>query len=366
MKIKVFTADQKGKRLYVGVLSAKELIKQAQVDYWTPDSPNGYQRQLVPKRIADGAWYLMEGEAIFPTSVLISIRGERATFTEEARIDGASIGTLDVPDDEALFVIDGQHRKEMLAEAIRRGERSLEDYQVPVAILLAPDKFDEMRAFYLVNSRAKSVPTDIADRLLHQAYKERGNIWLREMESPQDKRAEKAVLQARATMAVDFLRQNSPIWQNMVEVPGEAKPSRHAVKQHTLVSSLLEGPFKESSFTRLDDQSVGELLDRYWRAQAEVFPEAFAEPENYSIRRTPGLYALHMIFPDVFERCRETRDYSQQKMVEILRGLGIDSNFWHKDADIGDPRTFGTGMKSLRLLAEYLRQSLPRLALAGM
>jgi DGQHR domain-containing protein len=365
MKIKVFMADQKGAKLYIGVLSAKDL-KKAKVDYWTPNTPDGYQRPLNEKRIGEGAWYLIEGEAIFPTSVLLSVRGEGAVFHEETSVDGITLGTLDVPDEQAVFVIDGQHRKEMLEEAIRRGERVLEDYQVPVTILLAPEKFEEMRAFYLVNSRAKSVPTDIADRLLQRAYRERGGVWLLEHESPSDKKAEKSLMQGRATMAVDYLRQHCPVWQSMIEVPGEEKPSRHAVRQHTIVSSLLEGPFKESTFTRLDDQAIGELLDRYWRALAQVFNEAFAEPENYSIRRTPGLYSLHMIFPDIFERCREMRDYSEEKIVEILRGMNLDSNFWHKDADVGDPKTFGTSMKSLRILAETLRALLPRLSLAGL
>lgn len=365
LSVKVLTAEQKGVKLYIGVLPAKELLKRAQVDYWTPANSDGYQRQLVPKRVTEGAWYLMEGEAVFPTSILVSIRGS-AEFREEARLDGIAIGTLEVGDDQPLWVIDGQHRKAMLEEAIRRGERDLEEYQIPVTIFLAPDKFEEMRTFYLVNSRAKSVPTDIADRLLQRAFKERGKLWLQEKESPQERKAEKAVLQARATNLVDYLRENCRVWQNMVEVPGEERPSRNAVRQHMLVSSLLEGPFKDASITRLDDKSIGQLSDRYWSALVQVFPEAFEEPENYSIQRTPGVYSLHMVFPDVFERCREVRDYTQEKMTEMLQTMALDSTFWHKDPNIGDFRTHGTGMKSLRLLADFLRDQLPRLSLAGL
>lgn len=365
MELNVLTAEQKGVRLYVGVVPVKELLKRAKVDYWTPSTPDGYQRPLVARRIAEGAWYLIEGEGIFPTSILISIR-EGAEFYEQQRFNGVVFGLLKVRDDVPWWIIDGQHRKEMLQEAINRGERSLEEYQVPVTFFISPDKFAEMRAFYLVNSRAKSVPTDIADRLLQQALKAAGKIWLLTKESPSPKKAEKAIYQARAATIVDYLREKCPIWKDKVEVPGEPKPSPYATRQHTLVVSLLEGPFKDPSLTRLDDQSLGDLLDRYWCALANVFPDAFKQPEVHSIQRTQGVYSLHMIFPDVFERCREARDYSQKKMAEILWATGLDSNFWHTHPAIGDPRTLGTGMKSIRLLAAYLTELLPKISLAGL
>lgn len=361
MKIQVLEAEQKGVPLYIGALRAEELLKGAQVDTWSPGNPQGYQRGLVSKRIGEVAWYLIDGEGIMPTTVLLSVR---------THIEPDS-GVLEIPDGEPLWVIDGQHRVAGLRGAIDRGQQSLNDYLIPVTILANPDRFDEMRLFYIVNSRAKSVPTDIADRLLQRALQERGELWIREKEAPQEKKAEKAYHQARATGIVDYLRDKCPVWRDMVELPGETKPNRYAVRQHTLVTSLLEGVFKDSSLTRWEDTALGELLDRYWQALSEVFPEAFQEPGEYSIRRMPGIYALHMIFPDVFERCRETMGpvadkYSKERMTAILKEMGLESEFWHTDPERGDPRTLGTGMKSIRLLAAYLRGSLPPLALAGM
>ncbi len=367
MKLKALKLEQKNVPIYLTVLPAQILVdeEKAKVDRWSPSNPKGYQRQVQDRRANEAAWYLIKAEGWFPTSVLLSIRDE-VKFEQPKRIDGFQEGYLDIPDGTTLWIIDGQHRVEGLKRAIDKGAQELKDYQVPVAIVLNTDVVNEMRMFYIVNTRAKSVPGDIADRLLQQALKEKGELWLEETEAKDIGRSQKAVQQARATNLVDYLNANCPAWKDFVAVPGAAKPHHMAIKQHTLVASLLEGAMKDPSIERLDDKSVGDLLNRYWQALMALFPEAFNDPENYSIRRTPGVYALHMLFPDVFERCREKKDYSVAYMKQILEHAGLTSAFWSTDINTGDPRTFGTGMKSLRLLADYLRTLLPPLTLSGM
>ena len=367
MKLKVLRMEQSGVPIYLGVLPAEILTNEerARVDRWSPSNPKGYQRAIQDKRANEAAWYLIKAEGWFPTSVLVSIR-ENVGFDEAGRNDWCTEGYLDVPDSSVLWIIDGQHRVEGLKRAIERGAQDLKGYQVPVAIVVNTDVVSEMRMFYIVNTRAKSVSADIADRLLQQALKEKGGLWLKETESKYLAKSEKLVLQARATNVVDYLNASCPIWQDFVAVPGAVKPHPMAIKQHTLVSSLLEGTMKDHSIERLDDRSIGELLNSYWQALGAVFPEAFNKPENHSIRRTAGVYSLHMLFPDIFERCREARAYRAEDMKEILDHTGLTSEFWSTEADVGDTRTFGTGMKSLRLLADYLRSQLPPLTLAGM
>lgn len=367
MKLKVFRLGQKGVPIYLSVLPAHILVdeERARVDRWSPSNPKGYQRPVLDRRANEAAWYLIKADGWFPTSVLVSIR-EKVDFKEEEKSDWFTEGHLDIPDSSILWIIDGQHRIEGLRRAIEKGAQELKNYQVPVAIVLNTDVLDEMRMFYIVNTRAKSVPGDIADRLLQQALEKKGELWLKESESQYTARQQKAFLQARATNIVDYLSDNCPVWKDFVAVPGAAKPHHMAIKQHTLVSSLLEGALKDHSIERLDDKSIGELLNSYWQALAAAFPEAFSEPENYSIRRTAGVYSLHMLFPDIFERCRESRDYTTVHMKEILDHTGLISSFWNTDPNTGEPRTFGTGMKSLRLLADYLRGLLPPLTLAGM
>ncbi len=367
MKLAAFRFEQKGVPIYLTVLTAKILTDEARakVDRWSPTNIEGYQRQVQDKRANEAAWYVVKSEGWFPTSVLVSVRAE-VKFDGTKNHDGFSEGELTIPEGTILWIIDGQHRVEGLRRAIEKGSQDLSDYPVPVALVANPEKVSEMRMFYIVNTRAKSVPGDIADRLLQQALKEKGSYLLEETEYKDVTRSKKAVFQARATNIVDQLSANCPAWKGFVSVPGAARPHPLAAKQHTLVSSLLEGALKDPTTERLDDKSIGNLLDNYWSAMMEVFPEAFKQPEGYSIRRTAGLYSLHMLFPDILERCRETKDYSTAHMRQILSTMNLPSDFWSTNPDVGDHHTFGTGMKSLRLLADYLRSLLPPIVLAGM
>jgi len=358
MEIEVKRIEQKGQVLYLGSLPAEELMKRGRVDMWTPSNPNGYQRPLVPKRIGEVAWYLVKGEGVMPTSILLSVRSE-AVFDERRSV-------IDIPDEETLWVIDGQHRIAGLVRAIEQGARELEDYPLPVVIMVNPDKFDEMRSFYVVNSRAKSVPTDVAERILQRTRAKMGELWLKMHEDKAEKKADRAVNAAKAVEVVDYLRSQCPVWKGMVSVPGEPKPNVNAVKQHTLVVALVDGPYKVKTLADLDISSLGVLLSRYWEAVKEVWPEAVEEPKSYSVMKSTGVYVLSALFVDVFERCREARDYTKPKMVELLQSLGISSEFWSSDENKGDPLTFSTSLKSMRLLHVSLKERLPGLALAGL
>jgi len=358
MELEVTRIEQKGVVLYLGWLRAEELIKRGQVDKWTPSHTEGYQRSLVDKRVGEVAWFLREAEGVMPTSVLLSIRSE-AMFDEKQSV-------LDIPDEKTLWIIDGQHRVAGLVKAIEQGAQELKDYPFPVVIMVNPDKFDEMRAFYLVNSRAKSVPTDVAERILQRTMLERGKEWIRMHEAKEVQRADRAVNMAGAVGVVDYLRSQCSVWKGMVAVPGEPKPNPYAAKQHTIVAALLEGPYKVSILAAFDPTDLGVLVSRFWEAAEEVWPEAFKDPKLYSVRKTPGIWGLNMLFVDVFERCREVRDYNKPKMVELLRYLGIDSEFWSSDPNKGDPRTLGSSLKAIRLLHAFLREQLPALTLVGL
>jgi hypothetical protein len=64
----------------------------------------------------------------------------------------------------------------------------------------------------------------------------------------------------------------------------------------------------------------------------------------------------------VAQLCRETNDFSSNRMYEILGETGITAEFW--SASRGHPLVKETGAKYMRALGEYLREHLPRLELA--
>ena len=67
--------------------------------------------------------------------------------------------------------------------------------------------------------------------------------------------------------------------------------------------------------------------------------------------------------PVLIQRCLGERDLTKDKMRELLEATGINSDFWNKE--VGDPYTLGTGMASIRALAQYIIEQLPKGAAAG-
>lgn len=377
LELKAVRVQQRDVTLILTVIPAGELLKRARVDMWEEGNPEGYQRALVDGRLRKVADYLMVEEGVLPTSVLVNVRdGDELKFKVTDKSSGYEVGTLRLPDEQVLWVVDGQHRLYGLKRAIDAAAEEekyeqgaeLADYPFPVTFMVGLDRYKEMRHFYLVNTRQKGVPTDYVDRHLYQMYKKAGPRLIRV-------EGEAGYARARATEMVDSLRKDpeSP-WHNLVIVPGGNKKSKGAglTRQHAIVASL-QPVFADRYIRGLRDEKVAGVLKNYWAAIKDLMPDAFKHPQEYGILKTVGIYSLHMVLPDVIERCRDAGDFSKDKMAEVLRAVGkgmqnpkenpVDSEFWHKDR--GNPMTFGTSMKGLRYLAEYIRERLPEVKVPG-
>ncbi len=96
----------------------------------------------------------------------------------------------------------------------------------------------------------------------------------------------------------------------------------------------------------------------FWSALKALLPAAFSEPENYVLQTTPGVQALHLVFPQVVDLCRESKDFSPRKMHSILTTVRMSTGFWHKQR--GHPLTKEKSLTAQKALAQYLLDKLPR------
>ncbi len=150
MKIKAFSIRQRGAeedvQIYVTSLPAIELIERHEMDRWTPEHTEGYQRLPLESRFGTNRGsivrYLLRELGAFPTSILLNVRGD-LRFEQTSDLGWCSLGDLEFDDDERLWLIDGQHRVEALRRAIEIREE-LEQYPVIVSILQLPSRFDEL------------------------------------------------------------------------------------------------------------------------------------------------------------------------------------------------------------------------------
>src|SRR5262249_51419753 len=129
-----------------------------------------------------------------------------------------------------FHVVDGQHRVLALKKLIDEDADRWCQFLVPFVCLLGAPEEEEMEQFYIVNSTAKSVKTDLALALLtrradkdpeiYQALQERGRQW-----------------QVDGQTIVERLATESEIWKHRVRLPSMAK-GETTIPSASMVTSL--------------------------------------------------------------------------------------------------------------------------------
>ena len=343
--------QQKGVTMYIGAMAAKDVVRHAQVDFWEGEGSQGYQRPLVKKRIGEVGEYLIHGEGVLPTSVLLSVRMDDDVFFEGLGGLGATgdYGELVIPADTRLWIVDGQHRISGLKHALNRGHEELNNYPLPVTILEGATPFEEMKFFNIVNTRQKAIPTDIVDQHLVRLHDSMGVEMVRAW-------GMNTVRRARAGRIVNLLNRSEGPWENQVKIPGVEGRQEGIIRHHTLVASLaptLNDPWLEAH----TDDAIADLLRQYWEAMGRIMGIAFTSPREYRVQSTVGVYVYHMLFPDIVRACLSAGELSSKMMERVLRYTNMTSQSWHRE--YGDPRTRATGLRSIREFHADLRKLVP-------
>ena len=358
LKVPAIRMVQGGKVFYVTAVPAARLLAISKVDVWhSGDQDPGYQRAPVSSRKNQIASYVAQPDAILPVGGLLNARrdeddhtGSVLRFRPEGGDDGPVVpGVLELPSaDDPLWIVDMQHRLGGFDVALQRGE-DVADFPVVVTIADGLTRLEEIRQFELINTTQKKVRTDLARRLLEirvedinekQLIVEQGRLW-----------------QARGPRVVDWLNRNCPVWGGGIIEPNSSKKERpNGVAKETSFVTSLKPVLNTPLLSRAAEDRVAELLSWYWQGLAELWKEAFADPKAYVVQKTPGLFSLHSIAPDVFELARQVGDLSKNGIAQVLKDLDVDSDFWHKAN--GTAGQFGS-MKGFGILAEELRSYLP-------
>jgi DGQHR domain-containing protein len=286
--------------IYVTTMTLNELEK-ATIDRWTRRNKRGYQRPPRESRFGSGRGsivrYLLNELGAFPTSILINIRGEMAFRPTKTINPHIELGEIEFSDTEKPIVIDGQHRLEALKRASMK-KPEIRDYPLPVSIMNLKDRFEEMVHFYIVNSRQKTIPTDLVFRQL-QVFSEHvvlgGKDWLKDVIlGPREQRA------ALASFIVDSLEedQNSPFY-NAIQYVGEEREPHHILRDYQL-SRFISRILKEKALSGLSPERFAGLYSEYWSAIKDLYPESFKKPREYRLLKSPGIATYTYLFPTIF------------------------------------------------------------------
>jgi DGQHR domain-containing protein len=368
LKTPAIRFEQNGRIFYTAAIPAKKLVELSKVDAWesNQDVP-GYQRAPKESRKRAIGRYALKPDAIMPVGGLMNARpadgpGE-ATYGKVLHFDPSgpegliTAGTLTIPDSALpLYIVDMQHRLGGYEWAmLEEGGEHLAGFPLVVTIADGLSKMEEVDQFDLINTTQKKVDTALARRLKtiqakdldHRlAFDEQGKLW-----------------EAKGPVIADRLNRNPGVWKGRILPPNRTKAQQPtmAVREASFVTSL-KPILKTPYFVRQTEEHAAEMIARYWEAIRRVFPEAFVNPDGYVIQKTPGVFALHELAPEVFELARDKGELSVEGIHAIVQHLSeVDggSGFW--EADNEDGAAIYGSMKGFRLLASHLRQLLPEI-----
>ncbi len=262
------------------------------IPWFDTKTKKGYQRQPQEARINQLANDLRRNRTDLPTAVLLNLRSREAKgILRDGYIDLQALSASKLK----FYVVDGQHRVLALGRLHSEDAERWAKYVIPFVCLVGADEEEEMEQFYIVNSTAKSVKTDLALTLLraraeadpsvYEALQERGKEW-----------------QVDGQGLVEKMSAESTIWKNQIRLPSMEKGGT-TISSASMVASLkplLNSPF----FGGLKPSQQLRVLDAFWQAVREVLRTAFDSPQDYSVQKGVGVMVLHAILPHVLEVVR--------------------------------------------------------------
>lgn len=351
MKLPAFEISQNGRKFYVTYMSAEELAdEKIQVDVWRRNHPDGYQREHLDYRSNSFTRFITDAKGVSPTAILFSVREEDVRFKP---VDSSSsFGTLNIPEDSSLWLVDGQHRLFGIRNAVDKG---LQNFQVPV-VIMAPSQwnddsvdpvYEEASQFLTINRTQKGVKPDLAERFLGKLLKTESALRLRSLPTEVRRGIEWI---PKAKEISDLLNENCPVWKGRVRLPNEPRDGT-LVSEKAMTDSV--GPIlKNEDFKLYNGQELAIMLTNYWVAISETCPKAFATPEDHVLQKTTGLIVLHRIFPTIAIRCPQHK-LTPENFKKIFAKLpSMNDAFWHSQGQAG---MVGTSRKSQDIVESKLR-----------
>jgi len=344
--------ERKDVELYITTLTARDLLNEdiVRVDRWDQEkNPEGYQRPLAGYRPREIARYLTEEAGIFPTSILLNVRGE---IKFEPKEDG--IGKLIIPPESLpLWLVDGQHRVVGIRHCIKQGFTDYLDYQLPVTITNLRREH-EVTMFYIINKRQKGVPVDVAERNLREML--RTGLEL-------EKEPKHLVSAAKVLDITEYLNEDpeSPFYDKIYYTLSQRKD--RLVKESIMSRAIGKMFDKNEFFITEDRDKVKEFLKNYWNAAKELYPTAFGNNDEYNLTRSQGIRAMTYLAGMVYDECRRENNFTYEKIRSVLERLKegddpVDDSWWHRD--MGSDITQATNERAVEVLYRDLLERIKR------
>lgn len=335
--IPVLPFGQKGRKMYMGILSLEQLDR-LEVDVWRPNKApkyNGYQRAAVEARAKKITRYLQRRDAIMPAAGLLNVRKGGNLVLRD--------GNLIIPDETRVWVVDMQHRLLGLKHAFDKKVIG-NDFKFPVVITEGLSREEEAAQFYIINTKAKRMDISLTQRLLI------ANNFVKDIEE-----AKKWVIPSVQTA----IRLNSEIpgnpWYDQLRQPND--PAKYIANEKSFVNSLraVYGGGKSRPVV-----ATARKLATFWNGVRAAIPDAFPrelrDKKRYIIQKTAGIYAFNFTIFPVFLQMKFSES-SYARRLKKLSTLGKGADFWRGKNRRG-AAGYGTGEFAYQRLAQDILRKL--------
>lgn len=316
-----------GIKTIVGALRFKSIRHRIHTPWRDARTKEGYQRKPAHSRIAKLMMEIRKGRVDIPTAVLLNASHPswQNAFSALGENDCATFN-LDEYTGE-FSVVDGQHRLTAFQYLFDEDPERYGNFKIHFVMMLGASKDQELEQFYIVNSTAKSVKTDLAFDLLKQRADHSGQVMTSLIESGQDWKVE-------AQSLTELLAENSEIWRGRIQLANEDK-KRTTIPSASFVTSLrkfLTYPFIKN----ISREKKFELIEAYWRGIRSALKEPFIKPDEYTLMKGIGVWAMHEILPEVIEIIRTNGGqlFDDSNYVPILSEMFDNLEGENKNADL--------------------------------
>ena len=291
-----------GVRVVTGSMPVSLLVDVFTVPYRDALKKTGYQRKPQDIRINRFVSELLKGQTDVPTSILLNIRDRENSSLKKNEGGGYFLNfSPDQLKETTLYVVDGQHRILAFERLYRKDPDKWGGHKLQFVLMLGAREHEEVNQFYIVNTTAKSVRTDLAFDLLRQRADADGQV----MSDAIEKGIEWKI---SAQEIVDDLHASSPVWKGKIQLANQSK-GQTIIPAASFVTSLKSLLTNSPVFKKVSAEKRIKIINTYWCGIREALREPFdGDPNHYALQKGIGVTAMHEILPSVIEIVRSKGD----------------------------------------------------------
>jgi DNA sulfur modification protein DndB len=296
IELPFLAVTQHGKTFYLVNMAAKTLSDVSYAAVRGRDKEEGAVQRVLNARRISGVKEFAQSGGVFPNSIVMNWIDKKSL-----KIDPKKHLQFEVKERSAQL-IDGQHRVAGIREAMRE-EKSLEDYELPVAIYVGLSTKECADIFLSINTEQKPVHRSLVFDLYAVADE---NI----IDPPA----------ARARdIAVEINDVGGP-YEGMIKFPGE-KPRKGGVALSTVVTSIkplieANGVFDQVGLETFENQTA--VISNFFNALKKKYGDLWFDRQNAFMFASGFAAAIEFLGSRIVPFCVTSKSFSVKTISDSI------------------------------------------------